>query len=55
MDIEFIENHPFLVVQVVERLLFCLAVGGLGGTERRVASLGELHPHLQSSHFYINF
>ena len=45
MDVELVEDHQLLVLQVVERPLLGLAIGRLIGAERRVAGLGKLYPH----------
>ena len=46
MDVELVQNHHPLVLQVVERPLLGLAIGRDFGSERRIAGLGKLHPHL---------
>ena len=46
MDVELVEDHHLLVTQIVERPILGLAVGRDIGTERRIACLGELNPHL---------
>ena len=46
MDVELVEHHHLLVLQVVERPFLRLAVGRDVCRERRVAGLGKLYPHL---------
>ena len=43
MDVELVEYHHPLVVQVVEGPLLCLTIGREVRAERRVAGLGETH------------
>ena len=44
-NIEFVEDHHPLVLEVVQRPFLRLAVGRLLRTEGRIAGFGELDPH----------
>ena len=46
MDVELVEQHHPLILQVVEWPLLGFAVRRNPGTERRITCLGELYPHL---------
>lgn len=45
MDIKLIEGHHVLVLEVIERPFFGLAVRRHIGGKRGVAAFGELNPH----------